>query len=291
LIDEIWPGQVVHVEALEGGHTNANYLVTIGEERVVLRVPGEKTHVLGIDREHEYEANKLASSIGVGPDVLGHSKADGWMLTGFVSGDPLSSSELSADPMLANVASTLLRVHRAGTISADLNPFAIIRQYHEEVERRAGGEPFDYPLALARLDRISEVRPYRPRAFCHNDLRNDNFLFDAQLRILDWEYAGMGDPLFDLANFSAHQQLSPDADTRLLTHYYGHHDDALLAALGLMKVVSELREIMWNLVQQSVSTLDLPYGEFAQYRLGRYETLMTDMDFDDALNSARHVVA
>ncbi|HEY5112219.1 MAG TPA: choline/ethanolamine kinase family protein [Acidimicrobiales bacterium] len=286
LIKELWPDRRVRIEPLPGGHTNDNYVVDLGDERVVLRIPGQNTNLLGIDRDCEYEATRLASSIGIAPEVLARSKEDGWMVTRFLPGDSPSQNSLAVDPLLRDVAETLRRLHGAGRIATIFNPFLVVRSYHELVNTRRIDEPFDYALALARMDQIASVRTFSPTSFCHNDLRNTNFLHDGTLRVLDWEYAGMGDPLFDLANFSANNHLSPEADESLLTSYFGRCDPSLTAVLALMKVVSELREVMWNLVQLCVSMLDIDYGAFARRRVSRYETLMEQMDFDQTLNEA-----
>ncbi|HVB51823.1 MAG TPA: choline/ethanolamine kinase family protein [Acidimicrobiales bacterium] len=286
LIEKLWPRRRVLVEELPGGHTNANYLIDLGDERVVLRIPGQNTNLLGIDRDCEYQASQLAASIGVAPEVLARSKEDGWMVTRFLPGASLSPTDLAQDPRLGDVATTLRRLHGAGRIATVSNPFHIVRAYHEIVRTRDLDEPFDYGLALSRLDRIESVRAFNPSSFCHNDLVNTNFVYDGTLRVLDWEYAGMGDPFFDLANFSANNHLSSSADQSLLTSYFGRSDASLTAVLALMKVVSEVREIMWNLVQLFVSTLDFDYAAFARSRVSRYETLIDQMDFDQTLNEA-----
>jgi len=287
LVEELWPGRTLHVEELVGGHTNANYLVDLGDDQVVLRIPGKNTHLLGIDRNHEYEANQLAASIGVGPEVIARSEVEGWMVTRFIPGERLTSADLATEPRLSDVATTLRRLHGAGRIGAVFNPFLIVRNYHEIACEHDVVDPFDYALALDRLDRIKEVRNFQPTSFCHNDLLNTNFVLDGRLRVLDWEYAGMGDPFFDLANFSANNHLAKSADDQLLRSYFGHCNEPLAAMLALMKVVSELREIMWNLVQHCASTLDLDYAEFARQRVVGYERIIGEMDFDETLNEAK----
>jgi thiamine kinase-like enzyme len=268
------------VQPLLGGITNANYFVDLGDEQVVVRIPGENTVLLGIDRRHETAANSLASSIGIAPEVLARSEIEGWMVTRFLPGRSLTAEELAREPMLGELATTLRRLHGAGTIEMDFNPFSIIRNYHEIALSRDVNEPFDYPAARAILEQIEEVRPFRRTSFCHNDLLNANFIYDGAIRILDWEYAGMGDPFFDLANFSVNHDLSPASDESLITHYFGHFDATLLAMLALMKVVSELRETMWGVVQMAVSTLEVDFFAYAQERSSRYELLVRDMNFE-----------
>jgi thiamine kinase-like enzyme len=286
LVKKLWPERHVIVQPLIGGITNANYFVDLGDEQVVVRIPGNNTALLGIDRRHETAANLLASSIGIAPDVLARSESEGWTVTRFLPGRPMDAAELASEPRLGELAATLRRLHHAGTIGMDFNPFSIVRRYHEIAQSRNVIEPFDYPAAMEILEQIEGVRAFRPAAFCHNDLLNANFIYDGEIRILDWEYAGMGDPFFDLANFSVNHELPPTSDERLLTHYFGHSDTSLLAVLSLMKVVSELRETMWGVVQMAVSTLDVDFVAYAQERSSHYESLVHDMDIVRTTNEA-----
>ncbi|HVA52083.1 MAG TPA: phosphotransferase [Acidimicrobiales bacterium] len=286
LVQRLWPNREVKLEPLLGGITNANFLVDLGDERVVLRIPGDNTELLGISRLHETSANHLASSLGIAPEVLRSSETEGWMVTRFLPGRAIPADELGGEPMLAALASTLRRLHSAGTIGVSFNPFAVVREYHEIARARGVEEPFDYPAAVSVLDRIEAVRTFRPTSFCHNDLLNGNFIYDGEIRILDWEYAGMGDPFFDLANFSSNHQLPRESNTRLLTHYFGRRDPSLLAVLELMKLVSELRETMWGVVQLAISALEVDFAGYCEEHSGRYEALVGAMDLDEALHAA-----
>ena len=100
---------------------------------------------------------------------------------------------------------------------------------------------------------------------CHNDLLNANFIDDGvRVRIVDWEYAGMGDPFFDLGNFSVNHGLTADEDEELLADYDGgpvRRDR--LARLTLMRTVSDFREAMWGVLQQAISTLDVDFVAYA----------------------------
>lgn len=283
LVAILWPNRAVRVERLTGGMTNANYLADFGDEQVVVRIPGRDTALLGIDRRHEAAANKLAATIGVAPDVLLESDSQDYLVTRFLHARPVLAAELAAEPMLGEVASTLRRVHSAGTIAAVFNPFGVVHDYHEIALSKGVVEPFDYRLTLSIVERIHAARSFRPTAFCHNDLLNENFLFDDHLRILDWEYAGMGDPLFDLANFSINHQLSTLADQSLLAHYFGPVDNEVLAVLDLMKLVSELREAMWGVVQLAVSTLDIDFAAYAQGNADGFISLYEAMDFEESI--------
>ena len=286
LVERLWPDRTVRISRLTGGMTNANFLADLGDEQVVVRMPGKDTGLLGIDRHHEAQANRLAASIGVAPDVLIESEAEGYLVTRFLPGRALIPSELAREPMLGEVARTLRLVHGAGTIPVEFNPFDVVASYHDIAAGRGINEPFDYVSALSVIDQILVARPFKPTAFCHNDLLTENFLYDNRLRILDWEYAGMGDPYFDLASFSLTHELSGSADEALLTHYFGRCDAGSHAVLTLMKLVSELREAMWGVVQLAISEIEIDFAEYSQRNVRRFERLLDEINVAELLELA-----
>jgi thiamine kinase-like enzyme len=117
------------------------------------------------------------------------------------------------------------------------------------------------------MDEIEEAFARRPDVpvLCHNDLLNGNFLRDEQgdIRILDWEYAGMGDRFFDLANFAAHHELDDEQILELLDAYFDNPLPRHFARLKLMQAMSDFREAMWGVLQQGISELDFDFRSYA----------------------------
>jgi thiamine kinase-like enzyme len=115
------------------------------------------------------------------------------------------------------------------------------------------------------MERMREVEaafladPFTPRPY-HDDLLNGDFLFDEQIRILDWEYAGMGDIYFDLANFSSHHRFDDDQVHFLLECYFGQPTPKRFARLQLMRPMSEMHEAMWGTTQVGIPKLDLIFA-------------------------------
>ena len=198
----------------------------------------------------------------------------------------MTKEELATEPTLGEVITRLRDVHAAGRISATFDHFAVIRGYHELASTRGVDEPFDYPLASAVLDQIEVIRPFRPMVLGHNDLLNANLLHDGSVRILDWEYAGMADPFFDLANFSVNNELGAELDKVVLHHYFGRVSESFLAALALMKLVSELREAMWGVAQLAISDLDFDFTRYAIDRSERFEVLLDGLDINELATAA-----
>src|SRR5579863_7915745 len=100
----LWPGRRTSVTPLTNGITNANYLVDLGDERVVVRVPGKDTALLGIDRTHEVAAGRLAASVGVGPEVVLHDPSTSCIVTRFLEARPVTPEELATEPLLGEFA-------------------------------------------------------------------------------------------------------------------------------------------------------------------------------------------
>ncbi|MDE3064425.1 MAG: phosphotransferase family protein [Acidobacteriota bacterium] len=289
LIERLWPGRATSVTPLTNGITNANYLVDLGEDRVVVRVPGKDTRLLGIDRRREVEIGRLAAAVGVGPEVVAYDEASSCIVTRYITARPISPEELAAEPVLSAFVAALKRVHAAGEVPAVFDPYRVVRAYRDEARARGVEAPFDLDAALALADRIEAARPFRTTVLGHNDLLNANFLFDGTVRIVDWEYAGMTDPFFDLANVAVNNSFSVEAERALLDLYVGRADEALMATLHLMKVISELREAMWGVLQLAISDLDVDFAQYARDHAARIDELTRAADLDALLESAATV--
>jgi aminoglycoside phosphotransferase (APT) family kinase protein len=287
LANRLWPGRVHSIEILAHGITNSNYVVDLGDERVVVRVPGNDTHLLGIDRTNEVVAGSLAAAIGVGPEVLATDEPTGCIVFRFIDGRPVSTTELAEEPMLAHFAETLRLVHHAGTTPTIWNPYNVVRDHRDVATARGVEAPFNALFAFELLERIEIVRPFRPAVLGHNDLLNANFLFDDRLRIVDWEYAGMSDPFFDLANVSVNNGFPMDAEITLLRHYIGDVSEPVVSTLHLMKIVSELREAMWGVVQMAISSLDVDFTTYAHDRGQHAIELALQDDIEERLRLAQ----
>jgi len=284
-------GHDLTLTALSGGITNRNFLVTTAgrRERFVIRLAGNDTHLLGISREVEHAATVAAAGVGVGPEVVAFIRPEGYLVTRFIEGGPVSDAAVHEPGTLARVADSLRRVHGGPPIPGLFVPLRIVEAYKALAQARGVHIPPQYDAAtlvgrrieLACLTNPIELRP------CHNDLLNANFIDDgARIRIVDWEYAGMGDPFFDLGNFSINHELTPDQDAYLLSTYEGEVRAGRLARLTLMRVVSDFREAMWGVLQQGISTLDVDFVAYAGEHFDRLLANASTPTFERALREA-----
>ncbi len=266
------------VAPLDGGITNLNYRVEVGGETFVVRIPGGDSAHLGIDRRREYACNVAAHQAGVAPGVAAFFEDTGVLVTHFIRGRGLTEEEMHNPRALRRVAEALRRYHAGLDFPGTFSPFQTVRDYLAAAAPRGAPLPaqFDWMLAQAeRLEAALGVLPI-PRP-CHNDLLLANFLDDGErLWIIDWEYAAMGDVFFDLGNFAVHHQLSDAEEDTLLDAYLGRTTPAAIARLKLMKIISDLREAMWAMVQVAISTLDYDFVGYGQKHFDRYTAQLQD---------------
>jgi aminoglycoside phosphotransferase (APT) family kinase protein len=273
LVERVWPGRAATIEPLGGGITNHNFRVEVGDETFVLRIGGEDTQLLGIDRESEHAASRVAAELGLAPEVVAFLEPEGYLVTRFVAGE-VGGVEV------AQVGAALRRLHGGPPIPSRFDSFRVVEAYRAIAAERGVAIPPLYGWAEEIASRIEEHRRGAPLVPCHNDLLNANFIADgSRLWIVDWEYAGMGDPFFDLGNFAVNHELDADGE-RLLLGSYGSGDDE---ALTLMRFMSDFREAMWGVVQQAISTLEFDFRSYADEHFARLERTAADPRFRAAL--------
>ena len=281
-------GRELTLTQLSGGITNRNFRVDASgtSDQWVIRLAGNDTHLLGISREVEHAATVAAAGVGVGPEVTAFIRPEGYLVTRFIVGSPVPDEAVRRPETLRRVADSLRRIHDGPAIPGLFVPLRICEAYRALAIERGVRIPAAYDEAAAigrQIERAFLADPIELRP-CHNDLLNANFIDDGtRIRIIDWEYAGMGDPFFDLGNFSINHELTRAQDRILLEAYDGAVRPDRLARLTLMRIVSDFREAMWGVLQQGVSTLDVDFDGYATTRFERLLANAADSRFGAAL--------
>lgn len=277
-----WHNKKISTISLSGGITNKNYRVEVNGESFVLRLGGANTEHLGIDRHMERDATAAAASLGIAPEVIYFIEPEGYLVTRFISGRALPAPKITQPQNLKRVVEALKQIHTLPAIPKIFSPFRVVEDYAQTGKAHGVNtfpSNFDYLLAkMCEVEAAFSKESFTPK-LCHNDLLNENFLDDGRLRIIDWEYAGMGDVFFDLANFAVNHQLNDEQDHLLLTLYFGEAATKRLARLELMKIMSDFREAMWGMVQQGISTLDFDFRGYADKHFARMTGNFEDVRF------------
>src|SRR2546427_6302954 len=179
------------VTPLGGGITNLNYRVDALGEAYVVRIPGQDSAYLGIDRAREHACSAAAHGSGVAPRVVGFLEEHGVLITQFIRGRGPAEEEMRHPAMVHRVAQTLGRYHRGALFPGTFSPYRTVREYLSVAAAHDAPLPerFDWMLGQAgRLEAALGIpKVLRP---CHNDLLLGNFLDDGdRLWIVDWESA------------------------------------------------------------------------------------------------------
>lgn len=281
------------VVQLDGGITNRNFRVNFGGTDYVVRLPGKRTQLLGIDRSAECIANKAAAELGIAPRVATMLEQPSCLVTAFVTGREMTLDEIRTPEAIAEVAGDLRKLHDSGTeLPTGFDSFRLVEEYAETGRANGSEPPEGYDDALKAAQRIEKAvsgqDDHQPVP-AHNDLLTANFLRDGgeRIQLIDWEYAGMGDRWFDLGNFAVNNELDDDQEAQLLKAYFGEPpDERRLATLRLFRFMSDFREAMWGVVQAGVSELDFDFKEYAQKHFDRLEKARSDPRFDGWIEAA-----
>ena len=274
ILERLWPGRGARLEPLGGGITNRNFKVSVGGEAFVLRIGGKDTELLGIDRAAEHAASLVAAELGLAPDVVAFVEPEGYLVTRYVDGEVGRAD-------VERVGALLRQLHRGPALPSRFDCFRVVEVYRDTAVERGAAVPRAYARAKELADRMERRRAGVSSSPCHNDLLNANFIDDgARLWLVDWEYAGMGDPFFDLANFAVNHELDGEGEQALLAAYGSNDQDTLV----LMRFMSDFREAMWGVVQQVVSELDFDFVDYAERHFERLERTAAEPRFRAALH-------
>jgi len=209
------------------------------------------------------------------------------LVTRWLPGGDVPLEHMRTPGVMAQVAAMLRRLHSTPALPSAFAIFRLIEQQRP----LADALPDSYDRLLDLLHRIEDAArgPEHDPVSCHNDLLTANFVRDGgRVCIVDWEYAGMNDRYFDLGNLSVNNGFNEAGDEWLLECYWGEPcTRRRLATLRLMRIMSDLREAMWGVVQQVISELDFDFGEYAQEHFERVRAGFSDPRFGVWLEDAR----
>jgi thiamine kinase-like enzyme len=271
----------VAVEPLPGGLTNTNYKVVCPDAAYVVRIAGKDTGLLGIDRDNELHSSIAAAETGVAPDVVASVPELHALVLAFLEGETMSPEALRRGDRLHLVAAACRRLHGARRFLRDFDMFEIQRGYLRLVEDRGFRLPERYLTFTPQVEAMERAMRVRPERWvpCNNDLLAENFIdVGGEIRIIDYEYSGMNEPSFELANVWSESNLSLDQLERLVAHYYGERSPDKVARCRLWGLMSKYGWMLWASIQDGVSELDF---DFWSWGLEKYDRAVAEFDGPD----------
>jgi thiamine kinase-like enzyme len=281
----------VQIERL-AGLTNRNYKVTSGDERFVLRIPGEGTSEY-INRRHEAVAARVAADAGVNAEVVFFDETDGLMLTRFVDGAATLNGERFKDlGAVSRAAQAFRRMHDYGkSFAAKFDLFQKMDEYLDYLRKKQARIPDGYAEVQREAEAVRAALNGRPAPLrpCHCDPLAENFLdTGARIFIIDWEYAGNNDPMWDLGDVSVEAGFGPDQDAALLEAYFrGKAPAAQVGRMVMYKAMCDLLWTLWGVIQVANEN---PVDDFWAYAVNRFErckALMGRAEFGRHVDAVR----
>lgn len=272
-----WQGAIA-AEPMAGGLSNESWKVTDAAGAHVVRF-GADFPFHHVSRANEAMAARAAHAAGFAPKV--EYAGPGVMVSAFVAARTWGEADLRADP--GRVGRYLAEFHRrmpaeVSGPAAMFWVFHVIRDYARTLEARGSRFAPDLPRLMAVAAATERAQVPLPVIYGHHDLLPANFLEDAagRLWLIDYEYAGFGTAMFDLAGAASNAGMDEGQAEALLSAYFGVPPDAATRrAFDAMQCASLAREAMWAMVSEIfLAAPGADYDAHARDYLGRLDTAL-----------------
>lgn len=267
---KVSPAEVVDITVLKKGMTNRSFLFTCRDKKYIMRIPGEGTDQL-INRREEAQVYQTINGKHICDDIVYINPDNGYKITEFLEGARVCDADNVDD--LKNCMQKLRDFHRKNlSVGHEFNIFGQIDFY----ESLWGGAPSIYRDYKKTKENVLSLQSYindhvENRCLTHIDAVPDNFLFtaDGDIRLIDWEYAGMQDPHVDIAMFCIYALYNKRQVDRLINIYFENKCPVetrikiycYIAACGLL----------WSNWCEYKRSLGVGFGEYSlrQYRYAK----------------------
>ncbi len=269
---EDWKGKSISIQPLSGGLTNTNFKVDVDGTAFFVRVPGESTELLAIDRNNEYYNTRAAAEAGVGPKVLYHFPEYNVMVLEFLNGKTMSKESLNASGMPARMAESIKRLHAGPRFFSDFNMFRLTEYYLAICSERKIRMPDGYGNRMPTVAQIEKalLADPLPTVPCNNDLLAENYIDDGRhLRLIDYEYSGNNDPCFELGNTCQEMQFNDKQINEVCRAYFGIAAPEKVARMNLNMIMSDVGWGLWAAIQAETSRIEYDFWGWATERWGR----------------------
>ncbi len=276
LVPQWQDATTVVTEEMLGGRTNSSFRVQVDGETFVLRLNAANGAALGLDYEREYEILRHVGRAGVGPEPVYVSQDAGVLVMRYIDGEPMSVESVRKPDNIRRIVRTLKKVHALPPPRYRLDLEEVVHRYCETVQE--SGLPFAQHLVALRPRIFARVREWangtEETCLCHNDLFHSNMIDGAGISFIDWEYASVGDPMFELAALTQYHQFTGHHSEYLLEQYFNDASNVLRRRLRHTQAVFDLICILWVLAfRASAGGNVLPEAGSEDYLLEYVERL------------------
>lgn len=259
-LHKIFPNEDVRGNAVIeqiGGLSNKNFKVTIHGREYVLRVPGIGSDGMVI-RSFEEQNSLQGCRMGISPNIPYFDDETGIKLTDYIhNAETLNPATIQRKENLIQVASIYRTLHHSSVrFNNDFNIFHEIRKYESLMEKSKGAMYKGYgsirPEIFSMESRLNDLGVYL--APCHNDAVPENFIKsgDGKVYIIDWEYSGMNDPMWEFAALFLESDFSEDSREFFLDCYYqGSVPPEAKEKILIYEFLMDMLWSIWTVIKES----------------------------------------
>ena len=288
-----WKGKEIKVSPVAGGITNPNFKVNVDGKDFFLKIPGAGTDF--IDRDNCHAANMIAAETGAGPQVCCYFEDTGVEIFEWLDGyRQVTFGDIYNEKIFVKIAENISKFHNIEGKTLPLKQ-SIFEQSWDMIDRAKKGtylppwhDKMEYLLRTIEDAMQKNGELLKP---CHNDFWTNNMMYNEQkddLKIIDYEYASMSDPYFDIGLLSTINYYTEEMDVKLCKIYHGGvFDEVGFAKMKLFKIVGDIKWAYWALQQAINSDVDFDYMNWYGIKLARLQYLWQDPRLDmwlDMLN-------
>lgn len=260
-----------------GGMTNRNFKVSFDGNNYVLRIPGNGTEGM-VERRNEEVNTFLTYRMGISPEILYFNENTGIKLTRFIDGaETLTPATIQRYEHIIQIADIFRTLHGSSVrLNNDFNVFREIISY-EHLLDKAGAKMYDgYEKCRSQIfslqERLNtlgvELKP------CHNDLVAENFIKDihGKIYLIDWEYSGMNDPMWDFAALFLESNFTETNRVLLLEHYFeGPVNGVVREKILIYQILMDVLWSIWTCIKEAQG------DDFGTYGIDRYNRAICNL--------------
>lgn len=267
-----------------GGMSNRNYHVSLLGQEYILRIPGLGSEGMVV-RRYECQNDQHAARLGINPSVRFFSEESGVKLADYIDqAETLNQATIQRHDNMRQIARILRTLHNSEVrFNNDFNVLREIQHYEDLIEAHVascsgtlsdnnggGGYYADYKriksivsVFEAELNTIGvSLAP------CHNDLVAENFIKSKdKIYLIDWEYSGMNDPMWDIAALFLESRFSQENQDYFLRQYFatGEVSESCHRKIKIYQILMDLLWSLWTIIKENKGE------DFGSYGLDRYQ--------------------
>ena len=260
-----------------GGMSNKNFKVTKGRQEYVLRVPGNGSEGMVV-RSNEEQNSIQACKMGINPPIRYFNAETGIKLADFVkNAETLNGATIQRPSCLKKIANIFKTLHNSHVrFGNEFNVFNEIQNYEHLLEQCNGKMYEGYEPVREKVFKLEDylnqlgvsVKP------CHNDLVAENFLKaeDGTIYLIDWEYSGMNDPMWDIAALFLENSFSDESQEYFLTHYFeGKEPKNARTKIFVYQILMDYLWAVWTVIKEAQG------DDFGTYGRDRYNRAIENL--------------